>query len=300
MDMKFSQLVYLGWWFFGARVLGRRRPLQSVLFILDKCNLACKHCSVYNAKNPHIMTFEQVREQLEYCYAQGSRFVDFEGGETMLWRDGDRNINDLIRLAREIGFFSATVTTNAQLPFAGLEADSVWVSLDGLGEYHEAIRGKGTFARLERNIKESGHKHLSVNMVVSRVNYENVVQTIEYVRDNPCIESISVNFYTPFPGAGDITLDREVQCEVIDKVIELKRSGYPIMNSVSGLKLMKHNKFKRHCWVTNFVYSDGSRGYCMGDELGICDRCGLCMAGEMNAVFSCKPDTIFAGLKLRM
>ena len=113
------------------------------------------------------MTYEQVREHLQYSYDLGSRFVDFEGGEVTIWRDGDKRINDLIALAKEIGFFSCTITTNAQLPFKGCTADSIWVSLDGYGEYHEEVRGKGTFAKLEKNIAECGHKHLSVNMVVN-------------------------------------------------------------------------------------------------------------------------------------
>ena len=87
--MKLSQMFYLANWFFGARVLGRKRPLQTVLFISDKCNLKCKHCSVYAKADPHIMTYEESRGELEYAYRLGSRFVDFEGGEVMIWRDGD-------------------------------------------------------------------------------------------------------------------------------------------------------------------------------------------------------------------
>ncbi|MFI3297641.1 MAG: radical SAM protein [bacterium] len=298
--MKLSQLFYMGWWFFGARILGRTRPLQTVLFITDQCNLQCKHCSVYAKHKPDMMTYQQVREQLEYSYKQGSRFVDFEGGEVMLWRDGEYRINDLIDLATEVGFFSATITTNAQMPFKGVKAHSIWVSLDGVGEFHETIRGKGTFARLEKNIAECGHKDLSVNMVVNKYNHTSVIDTIEYVKNNPAIQQISINFYTPFPDAENMMIDWDRRHEVIDEVIALKRKGYPIMNSVSGLKLMKHNKFKRRCWVTNFIYANGERSAtCIGLNMGICDDCGLCMAGEMNAVFSFKLDTIFAGLKLR-
>jgi MoaA/NifB/PqqE/SkfB family radical SAM enzyme len=246
------------------------------------------------------MTYDEIRKELEYSYNLGSRFVDLEGGEVMIWRDGDYMINDVIDLAHEVGFFSVTITTNAQLPFSGSHADSIWVSLDGYGKYHEEIRGKGTFARLEKNIAESGHKHLSVNMVVNKYNYESVEQTVEYVKNNPHIESISINFYTPFPGVEDLMLTKEQRLKVIDTVIRMKKDGYPIMNSVSGLKLMKHNKFKRHCWVTNFVYADHTHSNCVGEQLGICDDCGLCMAGEMNAVFNFHPDTIFAGLKLRL
>lgn len=295
-----KQFFYLGWWFFGARVLGRRKPLQTVLFISDRCNLQCKHCSVYQLKNPHNMTYEQVREHLLYSYNLGSRFVDFEGGETMIWRDGTRNINDLIDLAKEIGFFSATITTNAQLPFTGCRADSIWVSLDGIGPYHEAVRGKGTFARLEQNIATENHKALSVNMVVNTLNYESVDETIEYVCNNPHIKSISINFHTPFPETEYLMIDRELRNRIIDRVIAYKKKGYPIMNSVSGLKKMKRNDFKRRCWVTNFVYPDGSHGNCIGEGTDICNDCGFCMAGEMASVFNFCPDTILAGLSLRM
>lgn len=294
------KLIYLGWWFFRARFFGRRAPLQTVLFISDKCNLQCKHCSVYQKENQHVMTYEQVREQLLLSYAEGSRFVDFEGGETMIWRDNSRDINDLIDLAKSIGFFSATITTNAQLPFKGCRADSIWVSLDGTGDFHEMVRGKGTFAKLEKNIASSGHKHLNVNMAVNTLNYLDVFNTIEYVRKSPYIKSISINFHTPFPGTEYLTLSKKVRCQIIDRVIKYKKKGYPIMNSVSGLELMKENKFKRQCWVTDFVYPDGSRGLCIGNGTDICDRCGLCMAGEMASVFAFKPDTILAGMKLRV
>ena len=110
---------------------------------------------------------------------------------------------------------------------------------------------------------------------------------------------ISINFHTPFEGTEYLALDMEKRAEIIDKVLEYKKKGYPIMNSKSGLKLMKSNDFKKRCWVTNFIYPDGSRGLCIGDGTKTCDQCGFCMSGEMASVFAFKPDTIFAGLKLR-
>lgn len=298
--MKLFHIIYLGWWFIKARFFGVRKPLQTVLFISDRCNLQCKHCSVYKQENQHNMTYDQIREHLEYSYRLGSRFVDFEGGETMIWRDGKRTINDLLALAKEVGFFSATITTNAQLPFTGCKADSIWVSLDGIGPYHEAVRGKGTFARLEQNIATANHKALSVNMVVNTLNYESVDETIEYARKNPAIQSISVNFHTPFPGTEYLAIDPALRAEIIDKVIAYKKKGYPIMNSVSGLKKMKNLDFKKRCWVTNFIYPDGQRANCIGEGTSTCEQCGFCMAGEMASVFNFCPDTIFAGLSLRV
>ncbi|HCC51083.1 MAG TPA: radical SAM protein [Porphyromonadaceae bacterium] len=297
-----KSFFYLPWWFFKVRMLGIKRPLQTVLFISDKCNLACRHCTVYRATDPHIKSYDQIKEELIYSYRLGSRFVDFEGGEPTMWRDGDKDLNSLIRLSGKIGFYSATITTNAFMPFKGSEADSIWVSLDGLGQYHDDIRGKGVFERLVKNIAEAGHPRISVNMVINSRNYLSVEETIEFARNNPHINAISLNFHTPYPGTEELFLDWELRAEVIDLIIRKKKSGYPIMNSISGLKLMKHpGSFKKECWVSNFILPDGRKlTECAGKSAGVCDACGLSMSGEMRSVLSLKPDTIFAGMKLRM
>lgn len=298
---KLGQLFYMPWWWFRARILGRKGPLQSVVFVSDRCNLSCRHCSVYNHKNPLNKSWEQIKEELEYCYAQGSRFVDFEGGEPFLWTDGDKDVNDLCDLARSLGFFSCTITTNAQKPFAGSRADSIWVSMDGVGEMHDRIRGEGAFARLEKNIAASGFKNLSVNMAINVINADGVADAIEYAAASPYIKEISLNFHTPFPGTEDMAISMEKRREIIDMIISYKKRGYPIMNSLTGLKHMRDMDFKPVCWMTNFIYVDGTRcDTCMGEKLGICSRCGFCMAGEERAVMDLAPDTIFAGLKLRI
>jgi len=294
-------LFYLPFWFLKAKFFGVKKPLQTVIFISDKCNLTCRHCTVYKTENQNIKSYEKIQEELEYSYALGSRFVDFEGGEPTLWRDDDHDLNSLIRLAKKIGFFSTTITTNAQLPFTGSEADSIWVSLDGLGDFHEEIRGKGTFERLLENIATAQHPKMSINMVINSKNYTSVEETIEFAKETPHIQSIALNFHTPYAGTEYLFLEWEKRAEVIDLIIKKKKAGYPIMNSVSGLKRMKINDFKKQCWVTNFILPDGTRlSECQGKTAQICDRCGLAMAGEMHSVFSLKPDTIMAGMRVRM
>ena len=300
-----KQYFYLAQWFVRARFLGRRAPLQTVLFITDKCNLRCKHCSVYGSAGYRQRKFEDILADMRRSYAAGSRFIDLEGGEPTLWREGEKTINDIIDAAASIGFFSVTVTTNAQQDFSWIHPHSIWVSMDGVGKYHDSIRGEGTFAKFEENIRRSGHKHLSVNMVVNSLNWESVDAAIEYARSNPAIEQISVNFHTPYPGTEYLMLPVEKKVEVIDKVLAYKKKGYPIMNSVSGLKKMKKNslgqmQLGRECFVTNFIYPDGTDGLCSGYGTDLCRNCGFCMAGEMASVFNFCPDTLLAGFKLRM
>jgi MoaA/NifB/PqqE/SkfB family radical SAM enzyme len=296
-----KQLFYLAFWFVRARFFGRKKPLQTVIFITDACNLSCKHCLVYNHISPRHKKIEEIEEELKYSYHLGSRFVDFEGGEPTLWTDDNKNINDLIALAKRIGFYSCTITTNALNSFYGIQADSIWVSMDGVGEVHDNIRGQGSFERLEQNIAQSGHRAVSVNMVINNQNYADVKNAIQYVKENQHIQSISLNFHTPYIGTEHLFLNWQKRSEVLDEIIRMKKAAYPIMNSKSGLKLMKHNNFKKQCWMTNFILIDGTRlAECTGKSAEICDRCGYGMASEMKSIFSFKPDTLLAGLKLRV
>jgi MoaA/NifB/PqqE/SkfB family radical SAM enzyme len=299
--MNFAgQFIYLGWWWFRAFFFGRRKPLQSVIFISNRCNLSCRHCSVYDHEAPIDKSYLQVCKDLEYCYSLGARFVDFEGGEPFIWKDGDKTVNDLCRYARSIGFYTCTITTNAQKPFDGSVADSIWVSMDGVGEYHDKVRGEGTFARLEQNIATCGCRHLSVNMAINTLNCDSVAAAIEYASKSRYLESISLNFHTPFPGTEALEVPHEKRVEIINMILDYKKRGYPIMNSTAGLRKMKDNDFVMRCWISNFVFVDGTRSpQCIGAEMGICPKCGFCMAGEESAVFELRPGTILAALKLR-
>jgi len=295
------KLLYLAKWFIGARFLGKKRPLQTVLFITDACSLSCRHCAIYNHRNPVMKSYRQIEDELRYSYGLGSRFVDFEGGEPLLWREGGRDINSLVDLAKSMGFYSCTITTNGQQPLKGLKADSIWVSLDGVGAVHDDIRGQGAFEKLEKNIAESDHKAISVNMTINNRNYHDVERVVKYVKGNPKLRQVSFSFHTPYEGTEGLWLDWGERAKVVDRLIELKHRRAPIMNSESGLKKLRNNRFEKHCWVSNFILHDGTKfTECTGKTAGICDRCGFGMAGEMSSVFEFRLDTLMAGMKLRV
>lgn len=292
---------YLPTWYVLCKFGKQKRPLQTVLFLTDHCNLSCKHCAAAGHAGTRMKAMPQIREELAWSYEQGARFLDLEGGEPTLWRDGHKDINEVIRQAKEIGFYSVTVTTNAQRPFDWVEADSIWVSMDGVGSVHDSIRGQGAFAKLEQNLAKCGKKRVSANMAINRLNQDNVAQTVRYARDSPYLEQISLNFHTPYQGTEQLELPWADRLHLIDQIIELKKAKYPIMNSFSGLKLMKEPTAERPCWISNFILADGTRlEECPGKAAGVCSRCGFCMSGEMESVMRLKPDTILAGLKLRV
>ena len=64
---------------------------------------------------------------------------------------------------------------------------------------------------------------------------------------------------------------------------------------------MRDLNFKKVCWMSNFIFTDGTRcPECAGSVSGVCDKCGFCMAGEERAIMNLKPDTVLAGMNLRV
>jgi len=299
----FELLHYAGW-YAKCRLLGKKIPIQSVVFITSRCNLNCKHCAIAKGVaegtiKAEDFTFLHVMDLLKQCYDAGSRMVTFEGGEPLLWQDGSHNLEDLVKEAKRIGFISTSYSTNGTLPIPNSSTDRIFVSLDGTKEFHDEIRGSGNFDLVMHNIEKSSYSHISVNTVVNNINWECIPDLINLVAETRNIKSISINFHTPHRGVENLFLHWDKRRQVLDQVIKLKKDGYPIANSLAALKRMCDNTFTKRCWITNFVLPDGRlHPQCPGAEEGVCDRCGYGMGAEMSALFDLAPSTIREGLKL--
>ena len=285
-----QQLIYLGWWFIRARFFGRRKPLQSVLFVTNGCNSTCRHCTRCTLPAGHtFMPYDEIEKHLDYCYGLGARMLDIEGVHLLRWHDGDHNAKDLFQLAKDKGFYS----TSTMVPAADYAAwqqlqvpvDVLWVSIMGFDD-----------CTLLKNLQGA-----SLYLVVNKTNYHELPDVLEFVQQHPNIHQIAFNFNTPFAGTEHLALSKEQRKEVITQLLDYKRQGHRIMNTVSGLKNMQTLQFKRHCWICNFIYCDGRRSPRCIDNMdsSICEHCGFSMAGEMNAVFNLRPDTILTGLSIR-
>jgi Fe-coproporphyrin III synthase len=298
------EIFYYANWYFKSRFLGKKIPLQSVIFIGSRCNLKCKHCGVAKATEAGLLDgedfpFEKVISLMKQCYDAGSRMVTFEGGEPLLWKEGDLVLEDLITAAHKMGFVSTSFSTNGTLPIPNGKTDRIFVSLDGTRKYHDMIRGDGCFDLAIKNINESNYPHLSVNFVANVMNWSDLPDFIETVSKIPNIKGISVSFHTPHTGTEDMFLPWDKRHQVVDWLIDFKKKGYPIINSTEGLRRLRDNKYVQRCWVTDFVLPDGKRyPYCPGYEEKICEKCGYGMGAEMSAVWDLVPSTIIVGLKL--
>jgi Fe-coproporphyrin III synthase len=295
--MKPQEMAYLTGYGFRTVVLRQKKPIIAGMPLTDVCNLQCKHCVVANVGRGHY-PFAKIEQTLRHFYGIGVRIIYLQGGEIMTWRDGNRNVNDVIRLAHEIGFFKVAVVTNGTMGI-GTEADLMWVSLDGTEKVHDAIRGKGVCATVIKNLEATKQKRVSLNMTINRLNAGEVEAVADIARNLRTVHGVSFNFHTPYPGVEDMCLALDERAKVIDRILTLKRKGYPVLNTSGGLKALQGNKWRRPVPMIQLMEKDRIYECCFGRETpGVCEKCGYGVIAELSQIRSCNIPTILESMSL--
>jgi len=95
-------------------------------------------------------------------------------------------------------------------------------------------------------------------------------------------------FHYPYQGYENLFLPFKQCCEVLDKLIKLKREGYPIDNSIPCLQALKDNSWNCHDWQVLNVESDGqiNQGCYVKNRGEIsCQRCGFACYAEWSLAY---------------
>lgn len=230
---------------------------------------------------------------MEEFHRSGVRLLIFEGGEPLLWRDGKYGLEDLVRFARQ-KFFRVGITTNGTLPIE-TNADVVWISIDGLQQTHEKNRGK-CFEKIMANIAAASHRNILAHITINRLNHNEIAPLIKFLVGK--VRGITVQFYYPFPNSEDLWLPMTDRIEVLNRLIELKRNGYPIFNSITTLEGLKNNTWTCHDWLIANAEPDGRMniGCYLKDRAEIsCEKCGFAAHTEIARAYDWNFGAILAG-----
>jgi sulfatase maturation enzyme AslB (radical SAM superfamily) len=257
--------------------------------------LNCRHCSVANRDIPDL-TFKEVETGLRSLYAMGMRYLYIEGGEPFLWRDNSKSLKDVIHLAREIGFRFIVVYTNGTFPIIA-DANTVFVSLDGLKDTHNKIRGN-TYDRIVSNITKSPHKKLLINYTINKKNEKEIEQFCYEISKIEKIKGIFFYFYTPSHGIDDLYLGSDERKNIIKRILKLKKTGYKILNSKAALMGIYNDSWKRPNKLS-YLYANKKLYQCcrsIGNS-EICKHCGYLGLTEIYYITKFNPNAIYTAFK---
>jgi Fe-coproporphyrin III synthase len=296
MRDKLNQVIYLANYAIKSRLReGWKKPLLCSFKITGSCNLKCSHCPFWRDGVKNSLSFENVVQILDNLYSEGVRIVIFEGGEPLLWKD-DKNakdINDVLKHAKQLFFFTG-VTTNGTMDIERLNPDIFFISIDGFAETHDRLRGK-SFANIMRNIeKNRSHKKIIANICISSENVNEIEELVKFLNNK--VHGITFQFFYPYSGVGDLKLGNREKGELLKNLINLKRKGVKLLNSISCMKMMINNTWKCDDFLVTNVEQDGrvNRGCYLKNKTPevLCRDCGFSVHCEISLAYRFNIDAV--------
>ena len=290
--------IDLSWFLFQRKILKRKLPLLASFKVTYRCNLACLACPFhlrYDNEESH-MSWNTAIKALTSLYRLGSRIIVFEGGEPLLWRDGSYRLHDLVLYAKK-HFLRVAVTTNGTLPL-DVPSHTLWVSLDGIKETHNELRSN-SFDQVLSNIRKTNHPRVFIHCTLNRRNWRDLESLAKLVQEMPTLKGMTVQFFYPYnQGEDDLSLLPEERRKAIEKLLRLKKAGFPILNSPGRLKAMIDNRWNCHDDILINVDPDGTitKGCYVKNRGKInCDACGFTPVAEASGALDFNPKSLYAG-----
>jgi len=163
--------------------LWARAPRQVSIALTNACDLSCPYC--FAPKNPAWLDVDEVIGWLTELDADGCLGVGFGGGEPTL----HRGLPDLCQYAAKRTRLAVTFTTHAHRLDDTLIAalfgsvHFVRVSMDGVGNTYEALRGRPFAAFRERMEKLRNLAPFGINFVVNAHTFPDLNAAIELAAD---------------------------------------------------------------------------------------------------------------------
>jgi radical SAM family uncharacterized protein len=241
----FSENLRMGFRIYNGLVsnlLGVRIPFFCGHKLTYNCNLRCKMCPFWKRPSAD-SSLAREKAILRQIYGSGACGVAFEGGEPLLRKD----LVEILAFSRSLPLHTSLITNGTLLEskideIAPYINGVVYVSLDGLEKTHDAIRGvDGSFKKTLGGINAAKEKvPITINTTAMAENVDEIESLVELAKKLGTKISIAVayeycNANASSPANGRVP-------KIAHRLIEMKREGYPIVNSIGYLKVMANEK----------------------------------------------------------
>ncbi|HOX58630.1 MAG TPA: radical SAM protein [Candidatus Paceibacterota bacterium] len=282
---------------FKTLVLRQHRPWLVGLVITDQCNLNCHYCESKNT-GQYRFTWPETCKAVEAAYGRGCRSLYFTGGEPMLWRDGDKAIQDAVSYAQSLGFHEIFIFTNGTFPLNTRGCHFI-VTVDGPRAVHERIR-PGTYDLILHNVRQAVTKAVFASITLGRQNVDCIEEFAREMVSAGLFRGISFNLLTHWPEMvqrhGIPPADR---LAVMDRLWRLKQKGYPIVLSRAAWRALRDNRWKRPIREIQLITNQRVFDCCRDvDNPAICENCGYANCVEVAQILALRPSALWQVLKI--
>jgi len=201
-NINFNEVLELGSRYVGANirriVCQASRPFLINFAATYRCNGRCLMCNIWKTRAYNELSLEELQELVANSTFKKLRVVQITGGEAFLRPDIRQIVSLFYESLREP---QISIATNALAPKRIFDVAreiceevprwQIWVSLDGLGQTHDRIRGiPGAFGmvmetcRLLRTLKNRYNSlRVGINFTLSNRNYRELESVFLLARE---------------------------------------------------------------------------------------------------------------------
>ena len=220
-------------------------PMKELWFhVTDTCNLACRHC-LFGASPARQTTLDkkQLFTAIEEANDLGCRLFYFTGGEPFVYPDFPEVLAHVLQQNPDT---HAVVLTNGlllkknlgKLHYLDGQRLHLQVSLDGLEQTHDNLRGTGSFTRLKENIGATVDQNVPLTISVA-VNQTNAEQLPEIAEEAASMGASGIHFMFHFirgKGNSEQFIDPELLLPTIIEAAAVCRRYDLSIDNLEGLK----------------------------------------------------------------
>ena len=271
---KIQLLFYLAFLELKRKIFGIKYFAE--VDVTDNCNLRCKHCYHFNDekyfKTKDLPLVIWKKRFLE-LHKSGIRFMLLVGGEPALRKD-------VLMLANQI-FPVNYVITNGTLKIPESFKHLLFVSLDGMKETNDFIRGKGTFSKIMKNYSQD--KRVAINITLTKDNYKELEDVVKLAKENG-FRGVVCNICASGIDATVPMAVKKNERKIIINELNRVKSKYPD-HFLLTKSMINWYEFPDHIgfcyWGDEVLHFDvaWNRRRCFGSNAD-CSNCG-CLAGAM-------------------
>jgi len=161
--------------------------------VTNRCDLSCRHCYDPTDRHPFPAErgFELLRELKDFCRSRNVRgHVSFTGGNPFLHRDFDAFYEEAARLGLSASILGNPVPRGRLEEIVAIARPTFFqVSLEGLREHNDAIRGTGNFDAVLSflDLLAASGVYSVVMLTLTRANLHEVLPLADLLRDRASV-----------------------------------------------------------------------------------------------------------------
>ncbi|MBU1044850.1 MAG: radical SAM protein [Candidatus Omnitrophica bacterium] len=285
----------------GARIFNNFRPIFVNWPLTYKCNYRCPYCKIYENQRSEL-SCDDIKLRIAKLVKLGLKWIIFTGGEPFLRND----LPEIIAAAKKHNLF-VCVNSNGSFSPEMLgkcgNIDLLNLSLDGLEEIHDKIRGRGAFNHMLSALESAKLLKIKVKITttIHRINMNKIESILSFCIKNNimlsfqmlnrnCLGSKEVN---------NLSLSNAEYKQAIKNIILLKKSkkySKAISHSLSSLKFLaqRADLSKLQCASGKIAFRVTPEG-----KMYACNHHSFLNDKESNGVIDLKEDLKSIRLKIK-